>query len=141
MTPHFVYRLFDQDGHLLYIGCTSNFETRCYHLKRDKDWWPTVATHSIAPYESKREALDAECAAINSEDPRYNILRKGFGRGRPRRRRPPEPDLVTLSTRVPRELADALKVIADREYRYRSAEIRRLIEERIASAAIERQAA
>lgn len=44
---------------------------------------------------------------------------------------PMEPDLVSLSVRVPRATADALKVIADREYRPVAAEIRRLIQERI----------
>jgi predicted DNA-binding protein len=46
---------------------------------------------------------------------------------------PPEPgQMVTLSVRVTRETADALKVVADREYRPVAAEIRRLIETRIA---------
>jgi hypothetical protein len=43
----------------------------------------------------------------------------------------PEPDLVSLSVRVPKATADALKVIADREYRPVAAEIRRLIQERV----------
>lgn len=42
-----------------------------------------------------------------------------------------DPDLVSLSVRVPRATADALKVIADREYRPVAAEIRRLIQERV----------
>lgn len=41
-------------------------------------------------------------------------------------------DLVTLSVRVSRDTADRLKVVADREYRPVAAEIRRLIENRIA---------
>lgn len=44
---------------------------------------------------------------------------------------PQEPDLVSLSVRVPRETADRLKVIADREFRPVAAEIRRLIQERV----------
>ena len=47
---------------------------------------------------------------------------------------PSEPDLVSLSIRVTRETADALKRVADAEYRTVAAEIRRLIEERVASA-------
>lgn len=43
----------------------------------------------------------------------------------------PEPELVSLSVRVPRATADRLKVIADREFRPVAAEIRRLIQERV----------
>lgn len=43
----------------------------------------------------------------------------------------PEPDLVSLSVRVPRDTADRLKVIADSEFRPVAAEIRRLIQERV----------
>jgi predicted DNA-binding protein len=40
-------------------------------------------------------------------------------------------ELISLSVRVPKETADRLKQIADREYRPVAAEIRRLIQERI----------
>jgi predicted DNA-binding protein len=42
-----------------------------------------------------------------------------------------EPDLVSLSVRVPRETADRLKEIADSEFRPVAAEIRRLIQARV----------
>lgn len=46
---------------------------------------------------------------------------------------PPEvrDDLVSLSVRVPRDTAERLKAIADREFRPVAAEIRRLIQERV----------
>jgi predicted DNA-binding protein len=40
-------------------------------------------------------------------------------------------DLVPISVRVPRETADRLRVIADREYRSVAAEVRRMIEQRV----------
>jgi hypothetical protein len=40
-------------------------------------------------------------------------------------------ELVTLTVRVTRETAAALKRVADREYRPVAAEMRRLIEERV----------
>ncbi len=43
------------------------------------------------------------------------------------------PDLVSLSVRVSRETAEQLKAITDAEYRTVAAEIRRLIEERVAA--------
>lgn len=50
-------------------------------------------------------------------------------------------DLVTLSVRVTRSTADRLKLIADAEYRPVAAEMRRLIEEHIASHEPEAEAA
>lgn len=55
-------------------------------------------------------------------------------------KQPPE-DLVSLSVRVTRETAEGLKRVADAEYRPVAAELRRLIEERVASAESERKAA
>jgi predicted DNA-binding protein len=42
-----------------------------------------------------------------------------------------DPDLVSLSVRVPRDLADRLKVIADDHDRPVAAHVRRLIKEHI----------
>ncbi len=41
-------------------------------------------------------------------------------------------DLVSLSVRVPRATAEGLRLVAESEYRPVAAEIRRLIEQRIA---------
>lgn len=53
----------------------------------------------------------------------------------------PEPDLVSLSVRVPRETAERLKVIADASFRPVAAELRRLIQERVDSFEDHREAA
>lgn len=42
-----------------------------------------------------------------------------------------QPELVTVSVRITRDLADRLKIVADREDRAVAAEIRRLIRERV----------
>ena len=47
------------------------------------------------------------------------------------------PDFVFLSVRVTRDTADRLKRVADAEYRPVAAEIRRLIETRIAEAELD----
>jgi predicted DNA-binding protein len=49
--------------------------------------------------------------------------------------------LVSLSIRVPQDVADRLKELAGAEYRPVAAEIRRLIEERIAAAEPSEEAA
>lgn len=43
----------------------------------------------------------------------------------------PQEELVSLSVRVPRDLADRLKAVADAEFRPVAAEIRRLIQVRV----------
>lgn len=53
----------------------------------------------------------------------------------------PAPGLVTLTVRVTRETAEGLKRVAEAEYRPVAAEIRRLIEVRVAESESEREAA
>lgn len=45
-----------------------------------------------------------------------------------------QPELVSLSVRVPRETAERLKRVAEASYRPMAAELRRLIEEHVADA-------
>lgn len=43
-------------------------------------------------------------------------------------------DLTTLTVRVPRETADKLRTLAEADYRTLTAELRRLVEARVAEA-------
>ena len=52
-----------------------------------------------------------------------------------------EPDLVSLSVRVPRETAVRFKAIADASFRPVAAEMRRLIQERVDTFDEDREAA
>lgn len=80
--PHYVYRLFDANDRLLYIGCTRNFSTRLAHLLAMCNVGKSpngelirigVIRHSLEEYPNRRAALDAERAAIRSEAPLLNI--------------------------------------------------------------------
>ena len=69
---HFVYRLRDAKGHLLYVGVTNNLPRRLATHEREKSWWSDVAAIDTSTYPDRREALDAERAAVAQEKPRHN---------------------------------------------------------------------
>lgn len=71
--PHFVYRLYNRDRRLLYVGCTYDVRKRLgLHLNRTP-WYPEVATHKVeGPFATRTEALAREQEVIRREAPRYN---------------------------------------------------------------------
>lgn len=75
---HYVYRVYDRDGRLIYVGCTRNLVQRLQmHHYGYTAWWNGQAAKTVAKvFQSKRSALDAEMAAIKAERPRWNITGK-----------------------------------------------------------------
>ena len=71
--PTALYRFFDADGALLYVGITANLEQRWAAHERDKVWWPDVAEKTVEWHGTRPAALAAELAAIKAEAPRYNV--------------------------------------------------------------------
>jgi hypothetical protein len=69
---HAVYRMFDAERHLLYVGRTGNAGQRFgdHSMKR---WFPLVKTIELEWCATRAEAVLAERRAIRSEHPRYNI--------------------------------------------------------------------
>lgn len=77
--PHFVYRIFDKDDQLLYIGCTNDVEGRIsMHMQIST---PLAASWEIArridrytseEYPNETTAHDAERKAITEEAPLLN---------------------------------------------------------------------
>lgn len=70
--PTALYRFFDADGALLYVGITADLEQRWSSHQR-KPWWPDVAEKTVEWYATRPVALAAELEAIRSEAPRYNV--------------------------------------------------------------------
>lgn len=68
-----LYRLYDEDDRLLYVGIAFNPRVRCYHHKKHKPWWPSVARREVEWHDNRRQAEAAESAAIAAEKPRYNV--------------------------------------------------------------------
>lgn len=71
--PHYVYRIYNWSNVLLYVGVTSDVKRRLYQQQRDKEWWPEVGSHTSVEYPGRPAALAAEKAAIQAEDPKYNL--------------------------------------------------------------------
>lgn len=72
-----LYRFYDADGALLYIGVTMDPPVRWKAHADVKEWWATVRNIKMEPFETRTEVLAAERAAIKAERPRYNVIHNG----------------------------------------------------------------
>lgn len=68
-----LYRLYDADGALLYVGISNNPKRRFSGHRSDKPWWPEVDRHTVDWFDNMWFASVAERTAITTEAPRYNI--------------------------------------------------------------------
>ena len=70
--PTYLYRIYDADDALLYIGITRN---PAGHLSKHacRPWGNRIDSVSYDKYPSRRAALDAERHAIETEGPLHNI--------------------------------------------------------------------
>lgn len=71
-TPGYVYRLYSDNGSLLYIGCTWNVARRVRAHKRNSRFGHLIASHDAVWYPIRDEALVAEREAIAAERPPFN---------------------------------------------------------------------
>lgn len=69
---HYVYRCYEADGGLLYVGCTQDVDRRLSEHRRVQFWAPRIARVEVVSYPSAVEALAAEKTAILTEQPRFN---------------------------------------------------------------------
>lgn len=67
-----VYRHFNKDGELLYIGNTKNFYERSESHARNCLWFKEIHTITLEHHNSKHEASYAEYKAIKNENSLYN---------------------------------------------------------------------
>jgi predicted GIY-YIG superfamily endonuclease len=68
-----LYRCFDADDQLLYIGQTANWTKRRQHHASQSSWWPLVDRVEMQSDMEKAEALEAERLAIFREQPIHNV--------------------------------------------------------------------
>jgi prophage antirepressor-like protein len=71
--PHTLYRMFDEDDALLYVGISLTAFQRLMNHRSTKKWWREIARMDFKHYPSYETARDAERKAIAEEDPQYNI--------------------------------------------------------------------
>lgn len=67
-----VYRLFDRDGRLLYIGSSVHPQLRWEQHAGEKLWWSSVTRATVDWYPDRASARAAELAAIRAESPLHN---------------------------------------------------------------------
>ncbi len=72
LSKHAVYRFFDANGALLYIGLTVDPGARL-RAHRSKPWWFDIVRIEIERHETRQAAAIAERAAIKAEEPIYNV--------------------------------------------------------------------
>jgi predicted GIY-YIG superfamily endonuclease len=78
--PYILYRCFDKDGALLYIGITSNPSQRFSIHELKTPWWSDVASITQEEGFESRSALEAaEIEAINAEYPLFNLRDAKYG--------------------------------------------------------------
>lgn len=82
MTPIcFLYRFFDKENRLLYVGISYHMERRLDQHRFQKPWGQ-IARIDVASYSTRLEAEQAERVAIQTEKPEWNVLHNS---GRPTR--------------------------------------------------------
>jgi hypothetical protein len=71
-----LYRIFDADGVLLYVGISWSALVRLGGHSGTARWFDRVARVSVQKCQSLDEARAAERQAIQTEDPLFNVLQK-----------------------------------------------------------------
>jgi hypothetical protein len=69
-----LYRHFDKDGHLLYVGVSLHTVIRLRGHRAVSGWFDDIARIEIERFSSRREALKAERRAIKKEKPPHNRI-------------------------------------------------------------------
>lgn len=67
-----LYRIFDSDGQLLYVGATTNPGVRFTQHAAGQPWWDDAANITLERFDTYEALIEEERQAIEAEDPRYN---------------------------------------------------------------------
>ena len=73
---YFLYRHFDSDKKLLYVGISCKVLLRTFLHQNRAKWFEQISMITLEKFSSKKEAKLAEASAIMTENPIYNILHK-----------------------------------------------------------------
>lgn len=95
-----VYRLYDADDALLYVG-VANRPAERWGTHANRPWWTRVARTEITQYPTREEALRGEAKAIRAEHPLHNqVVPNPDGSVRGAHLREDSPALATRRNRV-----------------------------------------
>jgi predicted GIY-YIG superfamily endonuclease len=71
--PTAVYRLYDADDNLIYVGISDSLGIR-FGTHSRREWWPRVVRYTLSWHEHRRQALAEEAKAITHELPAENLM-------------------------------------------------------------------
>lgn len=69
-----LYRMYDADRVLLYVGISNRPHVRFAQHAADKPWWTEVAHIAVEHHPGRGWAAQAERHAIETEQPLYNVI-------------------------------------------------------------------
>lgn len=75
--PQWLYRLFDSEGRLLYVGVTDDVWRRVGEHERTQEWGDDIVRVKRQRYPGRAAALAAERRAIHIEKPVHNVIHSG----------------------------------------------------------------
>lgn len=73
-----LYRYFDSEGELLYVGVTGDNTKRQSQHRRNSFWFGEIASATYEHFDNREDALAAETLAIRTEKPKHNIAKHGI---------------------------------------------------------------
>lgn len=73
-----LYRYFDSEGRLLYVGITGDNTKRQSQHRRNSFWFGEIASATFDHFDDREQADKAESDAIIKEKPMYNIAKRGM---------------------------------------------------------------
>lgn len=73
---YYVYRFFDKNDKLLWVGCSSDVKRRIEEHKRIRPWMHETVRVTTEPYETYEDGRSAEARAVEAEKPKYNRFLK-----------------------------------------------------------------
>lgn len=80
-----LYRFYDADRALLYVGISCNLPNRWDWHRCRTTWYSTARFVAVSFYPERRDALRAESATIRAQSPAFNVLRPKTHRSRKHR--------------------------------------------------------
>jgi hypothetical protein len=92
---HTLYRFYDAQDALLYVGLTCNPGKRLEQHRDTKEWWAEVARIGMEQHPDLETLRAAERATIKAEKPLYNIRMNGAATASAR---PPQPVKESVAT-------------------------------------------
>ncbi|MEU1497291.1 GIY-YIG nuclease family protein [Streptomyces sp. NPDC005732] len=84
-----LYRFFDKDDQVIYVGISNNPRTRWQGHAADKPWWTDVVTREVEWFGTRKDAERAERREIGAHYPKWNTAPGMPDRNEPEMRRAP----------------------------------------------------